>query len=80
MVLCLSRVQPLLFVPKYLAATSYINKEMSNFNSHMRCKSLRWIFHGQTGRLEEPLLTALGDTWAGLGDSTLDLDWIKETL
>lgn len=74
------QVQPLLFVPEYLAGTSYINKETSIFNSHMRCKSFRWIFRQQTGRLEEQLLTAIGDTQAGPGDRAPDLAWIKEPL
>lgn len=78
------QVPPLLFVPKYLAGTSYINKETSIFNSHMRCKSFRWIFFfffcQQSGRLEEQLLTATGDTQAGPGDRAPDLAWIKETL
>lgn len=46
-------VQSLLFVPKYSAGTGYINKETSIFNCHMRCKSFRWIFHQQTGCLED---------------------------
>lgn len=37
------------------------------------------FFCQQTGRLEEQLLTAIGDTWAGLGDRAPDLAWIKET-
>lgn len=46
----------------------------------MRCKSFRWIFHWQTGSLEELLLTAIRDTQAGLGVRAPALDWIKERL
>lgn len=43
-------------------------------------QGFRWILCRQTGRLEELLLTARGDTGAGPGDSAPDLDWIKKIL